>query len=369
VVSIRLRAAGISAALALVLAAWGSTARARFQVGVTHEHHTLDAGGDAAAIARATVILRSVGPLQNQSIMGWGAGNPEPSPGHYDWASLDRRMALIRATHGVPVITLCCAPDWMKGGRAGHTDWNRLAVAPSRRHFDEFARLAVAVARRYRSVRHYQVWNELKGFWNYKQNRWDYEGYTALYNQVYDSLKRVDRSLRIGGPYVPMDSLRSADAAGGKASDVSGPWGVIDQRALDAVTYWLAHKHGADFISIDGGTDTRDGYFPPPAQGAQKFAAVTRWLRARTTLPIWWSEFYAPKDATGASTPAAISDALVALRDSGASVALLWSSECQPGDALPCLWTSTFTPAGGRPTPYLQIIRAYRGLRPQRPRK
>jgi hypothetical protein len=267
------------------------------------------------------------------------------------------------------VITLCCAPDWMKGGRSGQTDWNQLAVAPSRRRFDDFARLAVAVAHRYPSVRHYQVWNELKGFWNDKQNRWDYEGYTALYNKVYDALKRLDPSLQIGGPYVPMDSLRSADTAGGKSSAVSGPWGVIDQRALDAVTYWLAHKHGAQFINIDGGTDTDDRYFPPPAEGAQKFADVTRWLRAHTAMPIWWSEFYAPQDASGASTPAAISDALVALRESGASVALLWSSECQPGDVLPCLWTSTFTSTGGRPTQYLQMIRAYRGSRPRMPRR
>ena len=58
--------------------------------------------------------------------MGWGGGNPEPSPGKYDWGSLDVRVETMRRTGARMVITLCCAPDWMKGGEPGETDWSNL---------------------------------------------------------------------------------------------------------------------------------------------------------------------------------------------------------------------------------------------------
>ena len=58
--------------------------------------------------------------------MGWGGGNPEPSPGEYDWGSLDVRVETMRRTGARMVITLCCAPDWMKGGEPGETDWSNL---------------------------------------------------------------------------------------------------------------------------------------------------------------------------------------------------------------------------------------------------
>src|SRR5207245_1228337 len=103
--------------------------------------------------------------------------------------TLDARISAIHAMGAVPVITLCCAPDWMKGGQAGTTDWSRIEVAPLSSHYGDFAALAAAVARRYPEVKYYQVWNELKGFWNDSANTWDYVGYTSFYNQVYDALK------------------------------------------------------------------------------------------------------------------------------------------------------------------------------------
>jgi hypothetical protein len=83
-------------------------------VGVTHTQFSADAWRNPVATARARRVLRATSRLQNQSIMGWGALNPEPAPGHYDWTTLDRRVAFIQRSGGTPVITLCCAPDWMK---------------------------------------------------------------------------------------------------------------------------------------------------------------------------------------------------------------------------------------------------------------
>ena len=117
---------------------------ARLSVGVTHTQVTADQWRDQSATARARSILLLTSRYQNQSIMGWGALNPEPTPGVYDWSSLDRRMALIRRASGTPVITLCCAPDWMKGGRPGR---DRLVAARGSPHLRSLRRLRPARGR------------------------------------------------------------------------------------------------------------------------------------------------------------------------------------------------------------------------------
>ena len=78
-----------------------------------------------------------------------------------------------------------------------------------------------------------------------------------MYNLVYASLKAVDPAIQVGGPYVPMDSWSNANTMS-DPSAMAGPWGVVDQRALDAVTYWLANASGADFIAVDGSNSTKD---------------------------------------------------------------------------------------------------------------
>ena len=157
------------------------------------------------ALAREQRVMSHL-PLQNEMLMGWGPTSPEPAPGVYDFTGLDLRLALMRATGATPVITLCCAPDWMKGGEPGQTDWSNLTAAPLPQYYEAFAQLAVRVAKRYPYVRSFQVWNELKGFFDPAENRWDYEAYTAFYNTVYDALKAYDPTLQVGGPYVVFDS-------------------------------------------------------------------------------------------------------------------------------------------------------------------
>jgi hypothetical protein len=334
-----------------------------FYVGVTHDQHSADDWGDPVATARARAVLYESTRLQNQHLMGWGTLNPEPSPGVYDWASLDERMRLIRASGGTPVLTLCCAPDWMKGGRAGTTDWTRLESAPRPQYYDDFARLAVRALQRYPQVRYVQVWNELKGFYDPHRNRWAIADYTRFYNVVYRAIKQHDPTVQVGGPYVPMDSWSSARVAS-HPSQLRGPWGVLDQRALDAVDYWLAHKAGADFVTVDASTATRDrGVIAGPTAAAAKFTAVTAWLRARTSLPIWWAEWYAPVQrgvawSTGREL-AAFRAGLAALAGSGARVALLWDGQGAPGVERPWLWSTPGVASGGRASPYVPVWKSY----------
>lgn len=317
--------------------------------GFTHTQYSVDQGPGSATAARE--LARQPMP-QNVSIMGWGTDNPEPSPGAYNFGSLDSRIKFVRRSHGVPVITLCCAPDWMKGGRAGRTDWSKLEVAPRPEHYADFARLAATIARRYPDVRQFLVWNEFKGMFDETKHRWNYEAYTALYNKVYDALKKVNLRIQVGGPYMVMNSY--AGRVSSRA--VRGAWGSLDQRNLDAVRYWLDHKHGADFVAVDGASVSDDrGVVPNEFAALDKLSAVTRWLRERTRLPIWWSEWYVEPTGSGWTEPhrlAVLAAAMIQLADAKVTTALYWSPQTQSGDCPGCLWTGS-----GHATDVLDLLR------------
>ncbi|HEX6469851.1 MAG TPA: xylan 1,4-beta-xylosidase [Streptosporangiaceae bacterium] len=327
--------------------------------GFTHSQYTADQG-DERAVAAARAALGRQPLAQAQALMGWGADNPEPAPGRFDFASLDARIDLIRRTGGTPVLTLCCAPDWMKGGTAGRTDWSHLEDAPSRKYFRDFAALAARVAERYPDVKYFVVWNEFKGFYNNTLNRWDYERYTALYNQVYAALKAVRPDAKVGGPYMVMNSY----APGRPPTAVAGPWGSVDRRALDAIGYWLAHKRGADFMVVDGATASEDkGLVPDPFTALGKFSAVTEWLRGRDrALPVWWAEWYVEPERSGWSDGRRLAVQAAALMEfarSGAATALYWNPGGQGAGCAGCLWTSTQSPGGGRATPTLTLLQSF----------
>ncbi|MEU8268367.1 xylan 1,4-beta-xylosidase [Sphaerisporangium sp. NPDC049002] len=280
--------------------------------------------------------------LQNQHIMGFGALNPEPRPQEFFWEDLDSRTNLMKRSGGTQIITLCCAPDWMKGGPEGPTEesaWKEhLEDAPYPEHFDDFARLSAAVATKYRDVRYFMVWNELKGFWKDHSKPADFKGYTELYNKVYDAVKAVRPDAKIGGPYIGFDSNKTG------TSELRGPWGVVNQNALDAFEYWFKNKKGADFVVVDGASPTDAHQLLPDAFGALgKFSAVTTWLRERTGgLPVWWSEWYfVPEDGTtwSASMRLAVQAAsMIEFARSGAATALYWNPQAKQGACQGCMW-------------------------------
>lgn len=337
--------------------------------GFTHTQYSADQGS-AGAVARVEGLLSRTALPQNQHIMGWGADNPEPVNGRYDFEAMDRRIDFVRASGGTPVITLCCAPDWMKGGKAGagSTDWSQSALetAPTPDHYEDFAALAATVARRYPDVRHFIVWNEFKGFWNDSEGRWDYEGYTRLYNLVYKALKKVNDQIMVGGPYLVMDSVdprQEHDAS----TTVRGPWGAMDQRVLDAFDYWNAHRAGADFVVVDGSSYTRDDdLLPDEFAATDKLTAVGAWVRRRTGgLPLWWAEYYVePGDANderkGWSEDhrvAVQASGMIAMVRGGASSGFYWNPEKRQGaDCAGCLWTPTDTAGGGRALPLYDLV-------------
>lgn len=354
--------AGIGgAALFLALCPWSPWAPASVPAvetgwpgwGLVHTQFSAD-DGDVTAVDAARSAVGAVPLVQAQHIMGFGAGNPEPAPGRYDFSSLDRRMNFIRQSGGTPVIILCCAPDWMKGGSPGQTDWSRLEEAPLPEHFADFAALSALIAQRYSFVRYFVVWNEFKGFFDNGQKRWKAEEYTALYNAVRESVKAVNPANRVGGPY--LDFSRPFDDSY-RAQGLSGAWGAVDQRTLDAYTYWKRHRTGADFVVVDGHA-TADATGDPFA-ALPRFTAVDRWLRMHDDLPIWWAEWYV--EPTGPDWPAGRDIALrvaamIELAGTGAQTVLYWNPRPQGPLCADCLWTDTWMSNGGRPLPFLQDI-------------
>ena len=206
---------------------WGLTHTGVSANNVTPEFEQTAAG----ALARTPMV-------QNQHIMGFGALNPEPRPGEFYWEDLDSRTNLMKQSGGTQVMTLCCAPDWMKGGPEGPTSdagWDEhLEAAPYPKHFDDFAKLSAAVATKYRDVKYFMVWNEFKGFWKDHSKPADFKGYTALYNKVYTAVKAARPDAMVGGPYSRLrqqqdGQVRAAGAVGGRQPERAGRLRVLVQ--------------------------------------------------------------------------------------------------------------------------------------------
>ncbi|MFF6992812.1 xylan 1,4-beta-xylosidase [Streptomyces sp. NPDC010273] len=336
--------------------------------GFTHTQYSADEGSDTAT-ERVEGLLGKAQLPQDQAIMGWGADNPEPVKGRYDFGALDRRIDFMRTSGGTPVITLCCSPDWMKGGKSGadNTNWSQasLETAPKSDHYADYAALAATVAKRYPDVTHFIVWNEFKGFWNDSRQRWDYEGYTQLYNLVYKALKKVNPKIMVGGPYLVMDSVDPRDANASRT--FRGSWGAMDQRIIDAFDYWNEHKAGADFVVVDGSSYTNDdGLLPNEFGATDKLTAVSTWVREQThDLPLWWAEYYVEPadgndDRKGWSEThrvAVQATGMIAMAKGGATSGFYWNPEAEKGtECAGCLWTPTDGSDGGRQLPMYDLV-------------
>ena len=315
-----------------------------FSIGVTHTQPKWE-DGNPQAVARAKELLESGLKYQNQHLMDWGAENPEPKPGVYNWNSLDKRIALIRSMHATPVITLCTAPGWMKTSgedyprQTGPDSWADDRVADN--HVNDFVELCKKVVLRYPDVKYFQIWNEYKGYWDKATDNWDCVRYTDFYNAVYDAIKSVRPDAQLGGPYYPFDGPKPKD------------WPVID--------YWFQHKHGADFVCFDGWVA---GYPPTRdrAEEAKKMAAteyfgkIADQFRKRTDLPVWVSEFYGGWSSNPQFTAANHASCYLHALLSGVSVVLLWDAELQKWNYL---FTNTKTAEGGQPSPHYQVVKIF----------
>lgn len=321
----------------------------RFEIGATYTSGYWEYG-DPTAVNNAKNLLINGIAFQNQHIMGWGVGDPEPQPGVYYWKDLDHRVNLMRSINKPEMITFCTAPGWMKGT----DDWS-MEAAVEDRYDGAFAHLCAAVASRYPDVKYFQVWNELKGYWSTSLNNWDYVRYTNLYNAVYDSVKAVRPDAKIGGPYIPIQGDGGVEL-GKSGRDTYKPIGSKD---WDVINYWLKNKHGADFFCFDYSLidyhDTNTYSFSEKMKLTKYFGLVVQQLSQKIDLPIFISEFYGGDDSTDVQFTAAnhASCYLHAILNN-ASLGLIWNPE--EGEIDNYLFTSTYYSTGGQPSPHYWVV-------------
>jgi hypothetical protein len=325
--------------------------KSNFHIGVTHTHGFWEYG-DQTAVKRARNLLIDGTAFQNQHIMGWGTGNPEPQPGNYQWNDLDHRVGLMRSIETPMIITFCTAPGRMKGS----DDW-AMDEEVEDDYVDEFAELCATIANRYQDVLYFQVWNEMKGYWSTSLNNWDYIRYTTLYNTVFDAVKAVRPDARIGGPYLVIQG-DGGEEIGKSGRDTFSPIGSRDWTVID---YWLQNKNGADFFCFDYGLI--DYHDPNPYSKSEKmqlthnFGHILQQLRKKTDLPIIISEFYGGSDNTDLQFTAAnhascYYHAIV----NNAFLGLVWNP--QEGEIDNYLFTNTEFSTGGQSTPHYLVIKA-----------
>ena len=387
-----------------------STEVSQFSPGITHVDQGLDypqGNNNLSAINKAKSLIKQAFPYEDTAIMAWGAPDPWPDPSQAEptnWQYLDNRLNLITSTGGIPVLTLSEAPWWMKGQLQANGTTRLLTAADEwsdigygSRILDNqmgaWLHLVQRVAERYMAppynVRYFQVWNELKGYYNPGTNAYDYNaspgnpdeptathGYTYMYNQVYKQLMQVANELHIakdsikaGGPYVVMDTWSSPNQS--QLSTISKAYGIYDERSIDVVLYWLQHKIGAGFITLDSGNSNRDNVNnADPFTSSERFADMTQWLRSldptrypgATTLPVWFAEWYATPYGNTPNNDynnAIKTYAMIKFLQAGGSVAFSWGwAKNGPSDTN--IWTAATQPDGGQPLP---VYYSYKALR------
>lgn len=243
----------------------------------------------------------------NQHILNFGGniGISTPDPGYIsckdncdslwnklDWSSVDARVKLMQDMHApIKIITLYGAPNFMTqiGNNPAtpnqNPGWNSKAgqyndgaqVDPQ--YNQMWADLCHYVAKRYlpMGVQYFQVWNEMKGYYanpihpnvdGVTYHGWDFPGYTAMYNAVWDRIKHdpATAKAKIGGPYAQMINHQASGITVGasgptwisKEGDngpvvLKGKWGGIRPEITEGMIYWHNHAHGWDFVCVDGG--------------------------------------------------------------------------------------------------------------------
>jgi len=259
--------------------------KSNFTYGITYTHHAWEHGAE---------MIKPISKIQNQHIMGWGAGNPWPAKdAPMDFSSLDNRMAALQTMGGEIWLTLCQAPGWMKGG--SEHDW-AMEKCVLEEYEDDFAHLCAEIAKRYPQVTTFQVWNEFKGYM--KNNKWDYVGYTRIYNKVYKAVKQARPDAIIGGFYMVFEGDGTQEEFGLEAVHSYTP---LSDFQREATIYWRDHCTSADYFLLDRGVVDYHNYTQPPhfkpsveqlLHLTKYYKKVTEELTELVDLPIVYSEFY-----------------------------------------------------------------------------
>lgn len=318
----------------------------------------VDAGDISSALYHHVVQnLPKAVDAANQHILNFGSniGVNMPDPGYkncrpncdalwekLDWSWLDARVKLMQDMHlPIKMITLYGAPNFMTQigndpaipNQKPGWDHYRDGAQIDPEYNQMWADFCHYIVKRYlpKGVQYYQVWNEMKGYYanpihptadGITYHGWDFPGYTAMYNAVWDRIKNdpATAAAKIGGPYAIMISHQNdgitASAIGptwaSKEGDtgpviLKGKWGGIRPEVTEGLMYWHDHTHGWDFICVDGGpvddAGNHGGSYNPNGWSNDFMRTywydVGKWLHDHIAdgKPVVFSEVY--PDATG----------------------------------------------------------------------
>jgi hypothetical protein len=114
--------------------------------------------------------------------------------------------------------------------------------------YEEFGHMSADIIRHYKKkgidIFAVNVWSETRGYWSKELGRWLLEDYADLYNIAYDSIKNVDPKIKVGGPFMHVES----SPKGKNMALWSGEMSSTDKEALKV---FINKARKLDFFAID----------------------------------------------------------------------------------------------------------------------
>lgn len=346
----------------------------RLELSTTLTHKTFNYPKNTQAVARAEGMLREGTDCIGQFTMDWGAGNTNPSKDSYDFRRLDERVDMILRLGKKVVLTFCRCPEWMR-----RDDPKKgVDAAPRVEMYPEFAHMAADFIRHFdrtgRPIHAINVWSETRGYWSSDLGRWYLEDYADLFNAVYDSVKRVNPAVLVGGPFMHIES----SPKGRNMATHDGSISSTDRKALEA---FLAKARQTDFFSIDRNLmENADvtGYVPDEVLKYTRFNGVVhRQIRALVDakwpdVPVWVVDNQCLKGHYAAEVEAAGLASMYRWHLlGGAAFVDKWQPEDEGKDSSDAdqvapegMYTHTDTDDGAQPLPTFYVFKAFRELFP-----
>jgi hypothetical protein len=340
-----------------------SSGRSHLALGFNHVDNSLRYPGSAAigtAQAQALALLRAVFPSQTAHIHGfgnqtaWPVEGTEPTAQNWADSGIDSMINLIKANGGESTLYLYGIPPWMGGHRntaseggglgtytmqtsafqSSPVSWDQFRVRDDK--LDKWDRLVELHCLRYLAppfdVRRFNIWNELKGYYNPQTNRWDLgdgsavpvaataqHGYVHLYNRTWAKIRAVAQTLGISlseividGPYIVVDSWGTSNAAVAPSGDwaaLAGDrgYGWLDGRLTEDIGTFMRYASGYSSITLDSRNFNRPDSAAyaavsknGPFGGVKKLADLIAGIRAlpfatypnARTVPVHNAELY-----------------------------------------------------------------------------